>query len=811
MDNEAPKYAEWIPEAGGYVANGRVVSKTPQYDANGRLVAVDVSQFTTPSTAKTQPQVANTLQGNTGVTTANLAGSHTDANAPTTNIGANTSLNLNTANPDESVISSPATKSNVAGNVVLNPVDKANQDYLAAAGRDDKQGMINALVELGNLTGVDYSTQIEGLRKEREQKIINIDDDYLSRYKEIENLYNQAIRNGDEEGARQALAQMNQLSAEQEKWRSDVGYGDAINDARQRAEEDLIIRYETNYMDGIKTMVNTIGQLVGDYMNFQYNPSQDTDLMMAQSLVEARMRNSMSQTGMAYSSTTQYAIAQAIGELIPVYEKMAKEEMRENISLLQSTASFLMNLEQFQFDIWKSQVQLQLAANEEKRAQWKQALDSSNARGWVNNNEAAILGVEPGSLSQSAREHAQELQEEIDKEARKLQQDMILADYKNGLEEDLIAQRAKWDDWKAQREYSYRDTLNRNNAIYNATYGGNSGSSGSSEEAPTYEITYTGEDDKEYKIKGKATRDPITGQWVDPMGNVVGNSTQAGNDTWNSMASVYGTTNAKITKDLYELNKVSEKDFSNSKNVSDFSKSLQSGVTDYYTISTTSVGPNKPLNIDAAPFIEYSYLQKAKDVVASNTSNYGSKEENTSKAVANSTNSIINMIGDMSKNKMDSNIIIQDASVMFTELFDSIANSGDDFDYPKYASKKNNVTDIHGIVGVLDSRNVTNQGAMAKEDAMISVIQNIINAENLPADMKQPLASYLSDYAQKYASKVGNSGYVALKDVGAWRYLSNSTSKINYPEGGTQNSVTTTTPATVTAPVPNKPKVTPNK
>ena len=166
MDNEAPKYADWVPEAGGYVANGRVVSKSPLYDEGGKLrLYVDPAVFGNTQPASPQAQPTNTLVGNSGVQTANIAGSGTDANAATTSIGSNGSLNLNTANTDNSAVSSPATKSNVTGDIVLNPVDKANQNYQDAMGRNDLQGAINALTELGRLTGQDYSTQINDLTK----------------------------------------------------------------------------------------------------------------------------------------------------------------------------------------------------------------------------------------------------------------------------------------------------------------------------------------------------------------------------------------------------------------------------------------------------------------------------------------------------------------------------------------------------------------------------------------------------------------------------------------------------------------------
>ena len=92
MENETPKYATWIPTAGGYVYDGNVVSKDPQYDEKGNfLMDVNGSAFT-QSKQTTQPQVANQPTTNVGITTANTQGSGTDVNAPITGAGSLGSL-----------------------------------------------------------------------------------------------------------------------------------------------------------------------------------------------------------------------------------------------------------------------------------------------------------------------------------------------------------------------------------------------------------------------------------------------------------------------------------------------------------------------------------------------------------------------------------------------------------------------------------------------------------------------------------------------------------------------------------------------
>lgn len=455
MDNEAPKYASWMPEAGGYVANGKVVSKSPIYDEQGKLrLDVDASQFpqTQPQAQPSQnTQSANNPITNNGITTANTTGSGTDVNSLVTNIGSMGSLNNNTATTG-GVLTSPAMTS---PNTNLKPsqisgktMDDLLADFAYFQGENNLQGMINTLTQMSALDGQDRSAQITELQGAREQKIMSMDDQYLASYNQArvaydqaQRAYSQAVASGDTEAAKQAQAQveqaqavMDQIQAQQQEWRNSVGYQDAMTSAYNREIQNNRIEYETTYMNCVNNqIVPTLMQLVDGFLNFQYDPSTDMNLQRAQGYTYATMMEKFANTGMYNSTATQYAVTQACQELIPVYEKMAKEEKLQQIQLLQSTASFLLNLEEAQFDMWSSQIKLQFEANQEKRRQWAQAVESSNARGYVTNEEAAILGVEPGSLSQQAREHEQELQEQLDAEARALQQKMILAEFNKNM------------------------------------------------------------------------------------------------------------------------------------------------------------------------------------------------------------------------------------------------------------------------------------------------------------------------------------------------------------------------------------------
>lgn len=452
MENEAPRYAQWIPTAGGYVANGNVVSRTPLYD-NGKLrTEVDTLEFgnTNPQTSVSQQNIKNIINAqspetqslltNDGITAANTEGSNKDANSLMTGAGSLASLNNNTENTEYGPTNTPATHSNIAGDIPGTPLEEAQkrlQQYIAT---NNIQGQINELTTISNITGQDYSAEIQSLTKQRQQKIENIDNDYSQRI-------STAMMVGDVETA-------NALRQEQAAWRNSVGYQDAMAQKYQTAQDELIQDYEYTYLAGVKDIGNMLMQALPGILNFQYDPMQDMALQNAQAQVELRMRNNMSATGMYYSSTTQYAIAQAIGELVPVYQKMAREEAIENFKLLQQTANFLMDLEQSQFDLWKGQLDVKFKENADKRAEVEAAWDRVNQMGYVDNETSAILGIPAGTESYATRKAMTDKINKIDEEERNLLQKKALERYTTDLAIEKAEAQAQLDNWKnAQDDY----------------------------------------------------------------------------------------------------------------------------------------------------------------------------------------------------------------------------------------------------------------------------------------------------------------------------------------------------------------------
>ena len=200
----------------------------------------------------------------------------------------------------------------------------------------------------------------------------------------------------------------------------------------------------------------------------------------------------MNSTGMFYSTMTQSAIAKAVAELVPVYQKMAREEMIENFNLLQTTASFLMNLEQFQYEMWRDQIELQWEANEQKRKEFEFAYESANARGYYTNDEARIVGVAPGTESYEAKQRALDKQEEIEKEARYIQQQKILGEFNSSLKlqeyekEQEIATRYALEQYEKKAAIDWEYTQKEYNKYGKfASSGGGGGSGGGNPSSST--------------------------------------------------------------------------------------------------------------------------------------------------------------------------------------------------------------------------------------------------------------------------------------------------------------------------------------
>lgn len=425
MENKTPDYANWIPEANGYVYQGQVVSNKPFTDNNGATVeqvTMDtinqrnnspVWNGVVPSTPLADYDVNSSPTASQ--TQVNQSGSNEDVNANITSIGSMGSFGENTEQSTTGVLDTNATKSPNVNIEPLDPMDKFQKDYAYMVATNNIKGQIDALIGMSQIDGVDRTAQIEALNTQRNEKIKQQDDTYSERYMN-------AMLSGNQEEA-------NKVLEEQNAYRGSVDYKTALADMKEKEQEELNLNYEYSYIKGVNDIVSYIGNIVGQVMNFQYDPTQDTALKLAQDQAIGRIKEQMAGTGMYYSSMTQYAITKACAELVPVYEKMAKDELKDNLNTLMSTANFLMNMEESQFNMWKSNINLQFEQKEQERKAVQDAWDRADYLGYIDNEASLILGIPAGTLSASTRKQILERNEQIAKEERSLQSNMIMADY----------------------------------------------------------------------------------------------------------------------------------------------------------------------------------------------------------------------------------------------------------------------------------------------------------------------------------------------------------------------------------------------
>ena len=409
--------ATWIPEAGGYVYNGQIISQKPIYDSNGKqIVNVSTNQINSNSS---QTANANNIQNQTGATVSQTATANKSNTNMQTAIGSLGTTNTNTATTGTAV-SSPATSSPQTNAQPQDPVQKYITDYSTSLANGDLNGQINALIELDKYTvsqgGVpQYSEIIGNLQKQNTEQVTNTVNEYAMQIAEATRTGNTALANG--------------LQQELASFKQENDYASVL----QNKQAEIETEYSFAYMQGINDITNGILSLLGQYGNFQYDPYSDPALQMAQGYATSAIKEQMNSTGMYYSSMTQSAITRAINELIPVYEKMAKDEILQNINLLQSTASYLLNLEQAQFDMWASQIEMQILKNQEKRAEIEHAWDRVNNLGYVDNEASLVLGVDVGTLSPEVRKMMLNEEMTIRAEERALKIEKELASYSHSL------------------------------------------------------------------------------------------------------------------------------------------------------------------------------------------------------------------------------------------------------------------------------------------------------------------------------------------------------------------------------------------
>lgn len=169
--------------------------------------------------------------------------------------------------------------------------------------------------------------------------------------------------------------------------------------------------YKSQYSDAINQIANNILN-----MRFSYNPDEDDLLQQATNYVTQNTYESMNSKGILNSSMTAERVAKVVGDLIPQYEKMAREEFEASFSRMINMANLIMNMDDRSFTIWKDardqRWKEQEAEYEKKQKEIQNAWNKVDQLGYVDNESALLLNIPAGTLSKDAREAKEKFERE---------------------------------------------------------------------------------------------------------------------------------------------------------------------------------------------------------------------------------------------------------------------------------------------------------------------------------------------------------------------------------------------------------------
>ncbi len=408
------------PEAQNYATSGKVTQAGYQNaDTTRRLQNWDAETI--------RNKMNNTNQSNTQVTT------------PT-----------EVSNVDNQTVQPIQNQSNIAVKIPSDLYDQTVQGYLNEYNKgkeiNDYQAQINALNAIDQYRTSQgyapiYTSNVYELMNQRTEKIKNA-------IREYETDMANAIYSGDE-----ALAQ--QIGQQMEAYKRSVNYQETLDNASNYLAN---IEYKSVYDTTINDIVNELLT-----SRFTYDPSDDKALLKAQQYATNSVYESMNAKGILDSTMTAQIVTNTVNELIPVYEKMSKEEFYNNIERLQSMANLVINLDDRQYQRWQDNIQNKLDYYSAKKDEINYQWDRVNKLGYVDNEASIVLGVAPGTMSPSMREAIQEAEQEAQSQYNKLLSDIKLAEVKAQLDQGTYAYKKNID---AQYKSSTTKTSSGNSTLY---------------------------------------------------------------------------------------------------------------------------------------------------------------------------------------------------------------------------------------------------------------------------------------------------------------------------------------------------------
>jgi len=222
----------------------------------------------------------------------------------------------------------------------------------------------------------------------------------------------------------------------------------------QQSIQDIV-----NKLKGQQSFTGQNQQSVQDILNqlsgriqsgFAYNPQEDAALRQAQEQAQKSTMEQMNTRGILNSTVTADRAAQATAQLVPQYEQLAYGRYQDQNQQLANLANQMQSVDDSAFNrsqAYNNQMlnlanqlqqmddstfnryqQEQQAAFQQQQFQYQQQQDNLDRErqkiadawnrvaqlGYADNDAAAILGVQPGTPSQQAREAAQAKADQIE-------------------------------------------------------------------------------------------------------------------------------------------------------------------------------------------------------------------------------------------------------------------------------------------------------------------------------------------------------------------------------------------------------------
>lgn len=206
---------------------------------------------------------------------------------------------------------------------------------------------------------------------------------------------------------------------------------------------------------------------------FEYNPDTDIALQQAQQTASRRVMEELNARGILNSTITADNVSQVMAQLVPEYRRIAFDEYNQQVNNIMKRFDLLQGLTELDYRQYKDWVdqnmdlantnlnlakenlnlmykEIERQENEElKKAQAresevKKAWERTNIRGYVDNADALILGLPPGTLSQDARQRVERMEDFIYQEKIRTENNMkeIAARHRNTMSEISARQKA---------------------------------------------------------------------------------------------------------------------------------------------------------------------------------------------------------------------------------------------------------------------------------------------------------------------------------------------------------------------------------